>query len=348
MKMCLPATLLSGLVVVLGLAPGDQPPTCCTEEVLVAVAARCTGATPCRSCKSCKSCAHCQSGGTCGACAPAKEKSTPPPPKNPGARRSTPRDESSAGNQPKEKDGPRAESADEPPAQSAEAAAKAELERQERQADRERERQLREAAVRARAAQRAATLLRLGERLEEQRNFAGALDHYRRAVEVASDATTAKLARQRIESLTKSPTKEQLPNRIPAHRVVRVLDARSVVVWLDARPVTLQLVGVDVPVGIAVPNSPDHVHQRAATLVSQWLEKHDVFVTDDRRIQADPFGRRQVYLSLAPDGPCVNRELIRQGLAAVASDRDFEEREEYLRLEAAARQAKRGIWADRP
>lgn len=33
-----------------------------------ALAARCTGADPCKACSNCSSCAHCNAGGSCGVC----------------------------------------------------------------------------------------------------------------------------------------------------------------------------------------------------------------------------------------------------------------------------------------
>jgi micrococcal nuclease len=68
-----------------------------------------------------------------------------------------------------------------------------------------------------------------------------------------------------------------------------------------------------------------------------------VTLTFDRD-KKDHFGRMLAYVTLA-DGRMLNRELLREGLARVYRRFDFRLKDDFLRMEAAAQGAGRGLWA---
>jgi len=60
----------------------------------------------------------------------------------------------------------------------------------------------------------------------------------------------------------------------------------------------------------------------------------------------DRYGRLLAYVYL-PDGRLWNRVLLEEGLAAVFRKYDFDRKQEFLEVEAAARKAGRGMWRQR-
>lgn len=62
------------------------------------------------------------------------------------------------------------------------------------------------------------------------------------------------------------------------------------------------------------------------------------------QVEKDRFGRTLAYVTL-PDGRMLNRELLREGLACVYRRFDFRLKDDFLQLEAGARGAGRGLWA---
>ncbi len=67
-----------------------------------------------------------------------------------------------------------------------------------------------------------------------------------------------------------------------------------------------------------------------------------VTLTFDRE-RTDRHGRTLSYVFL-PDGRCLNRLLLEEGLAVVYRRFDFDLKEEFLAAETAARAAGRGLW----
>lgn len=61
--------------------------------------------------------------------------------------------------------------------------------------------------------------------------------------------------------------------------------------------------------------------------------------------QKDRHGRTLAYVYL-PDGRMLNRLLLEQGYAVVYRRFDFQHQDDFLRAEAAAREARLGIWED--
>jgi len=60
--------------------------------------------------------------------------------------------------------------------------------------------------------------------------------------------------------------------------------------------------------------------------------------------RVDRYGRTLAYVALADDGRLLNRELLKEGLACVYQRFDFRLKDDFIRAEATAKRAGRGLW----
>ena len=82
--------------------------------------------------------------------------------------------------------------------------------------------------------------------------------------------------------------------------------------------------------------------KRATDFLLRTAKGQVVTLTFDRD-QKDHYGRTLAYVTLA-DGRMLNRELLREGWACVYRRFDFRLKDDFLRVEATARSAGRGLW----
>jgi micrococcal nuclease len=83
--------------------------------------------------------------------------------------------------------------------------------------------------------------------------------------------------------------------------------------------------------------------KRATDFLIRTAKGQVVTLTFDQD-KKDRYGRTLAYVTLA-DGRMLNRELLREGLACVYQRFDFRLKDDFLRVEATARGAGRGLWA---
>ncbi len=136
---------------------------------------------------------------------------------------------------------------------------------------------------------------------------------------------------------------------VPAHSenavVVRVIDGDTLRVSISGELATVRLVGVDTPetvhpTKIVQPGGPE-----ASAFAQAALDRKTVRLEADTEGDlVDRYDRllRYVYL----DGKNFNARLIREGYAVAIRQFPYSRKAEFLRLEAQARQERRGIWAD--
>jgi micrococcal nuclease len=104
----------------------------------------------------------------------------------------------------------------------------------------------------------------------------------------------------------------------------------------------VSLLGVNAP-GRTSPHEVPHGYAAsAARLTSELLQGVEVRLESIRR---DRYGRLRAYVIL-PDGRMLNRVLIEGGHAYADTRDEHPLREEFVKHEADARSAKRGLWAD--
>ena len=130
-------------------------------------------------------------------------------------------------------------------------------------------------------------------------------------------------------------------------QVDRVIDGDTSRVRLDGARCTVRLAGVDTPEtthptrGVE-PHGPEAAASTTARLTgaTAWLDRDPA----DDDIDAD--GRLLRYVVLA-SGENFNATLISEGLATAIRAFPYSRQREFLQLEAQARSARRGRWADR-
>jgi endonuclease YncB( thermonuclease family) len=117
-------------------------------------------------------------------------------------------------------------------------------------------------------------------------------------------------------------------------RVVGVTDGDTLVVLRDRRPIPVRLTAIDAP------------EKRQA--FGQRAKQFTAGLAFDRRVTVRATGRdrngRVLAEVLLPDGRSLNRELVRAGYAWWF--RRYSRDPVMARLEAEARQGRRGLWAD--
>ena len=136
---------------------------------------------------------------------------------------------------------------------------------------------------------------------------------------------------------------------VPAHSesavVVRVIDGDTITVQIAGAIRTIRLIGVDTPETKHPTKAVQFFGREASAFTQAALDRKTVeLVTDPEGDQVDRYDRllRYVYL----DGKNFNARLIREGYATAIRTFPYSRKREFLALEAQARQARRGIWAD--
>jgi micrococcal nuclease len=129
--------------------------------------------------------------------------------------------------------------------------------------------------------------------------------------------------------------------------VAHVVDGDTVRVRLASRELTVRLIGVDTPElhdrhDRGAPPQP--FAREAAAFTRTALSGRTVRLEYEAAERYDRYGRTLAYVFLA-DGTCFNRELVRQGYARAYTRFPFQQQEQFVADERAARAAGRGLWA---
>ena len=117
----------------------------------------------------------------------------------------------------------------------------------------------------------------------------------------------------------------------------------------------VRLIGIDTPE--AESSSRDETYRRdgisprqlrrgakeATNFLLRAAKGKSVTLSFDRD-KVDRYGRTLAYVTL-DDGRMLNRELLKAGLALVYRRFEFALKDDFLRIEATAREAGRGLWA---
>ncbi|MCX7786992.1 MAG: thermonuclease family protein [Spirochaetes bacterium] len=124
--------------------------------------------------------------------------------------------------------------------------------------------------------------------------------------------------------------------------VTRVVDGDTIEVALEGKAYKVRLIGVDTPETVAPGRAVERFGKEASQFTRSKLEKKTVYLAFDWELN-DRYGRLLAYVYL-PDRTCFNAELIRLGYGHAYTKYPFQFLEEFRKLEAEARQAKRGLW----
>ncbi len=126
--------------------------------------------------------------------------------------------------------------------------------------------------------------------------------------------------------------------------VTRVIDGDTIEVTLEGKPYKVRLIGVDTPETVAPGRPVERFGREASQFTRLKLEKKTVYLAFDWELH-DRYGRLLAYVYL-PDRTCFNAELIRLGYGHAYTKYPFQFLEEFRKLEAEARQTKKGLWGN--
>ena len=126
-------------------------------------------------------------------------------------------------------------------------------------------------------------------------------------------------------------------------KCTRVVDGTTIILN-NGEPV--RLIGVNIPETRNNNKQVEHHRNEAFVFAKKMVEGKEVRLEYDQQ-QRDKHGRLLAYVHLM-DGTFLNAEIIKQGYGNVYTEFPFKYMEEFGKYEKEAREAKRGLWADRP
>ena len=131
-----------------------------------------------------------------------------------------------------------------------------------------------------------------------------------------------------------------------AGQVVRVVDGDTLEVELPDRKERVRLLGVDTPEMTDEREVVRGMAIAARALVDELVSGHEVTLERDPQADdRDRYGRALRYVRLA-DGTMLNAVIVERGFGHAMLGFPFSRRDEFVRLEAEAREAARGLWAE--
>ena len=134
---------------------------------------------------------------------------------------------------------------------------------------------------------------------------------------------------------------------LTAYPVSRIVDGDTVVLLMDGSPIKVRLIGVDTPETLHPSKPVQHYGKEASTFTRNLLRGELVYLKYGFE-RTDRYGRLLAYLYRAPDGLFVNAEIVRQGYGHAYIQFPFEHMDEFVALQARAREAGKGLWVASP
>lgn len=133
-------------------------------------------------------------------------------------------------------------------------------------------------------------------------------------------------------------------------QVLRVIDGDTILVAPNPFPQSasgdrIRLLGVDTPESVHPAKPVERFGLEAAAFTRRLCEGRRVRLQFEVGNTQDRYGRTVAYVFL-DDGRLVNAEIIRLGYGYAYTRFPFARMEEFRALEAEARTARRGLWAE--
>lgn len=126
-------------------------------------------------------------------------------------------------------------------------------------------------------------------------------------------------------------------------KCTRVVDGDTIILSTKER---VRLIGVDTP-ETKHPSKPvEYFGKEASSFTRSMVEGKNVRLEYDQQ-RRDKYGRLLAYAYLM-DGTFLNAEIIKQGYGNAFTRFPFKYMAEFRQYEKEAREAKRGLWADKP
>lgn len=127
-------------------------------------------------------------------------------------------------------------------------------------------------------------------------------------------------------------------------KVVRILDADTVLIRIQGTTKRYQLIGVDAPQYDPADRTPQHFAIESKRFIEQLLLFESVYIQFDPVSDRDPAKRLSVYIFRAPEMTLVNLELVRQGYAKHDPRFGSLYLDSFEYYHNFAKQLSRGIW----
>lgn len=148
-----------------------------------------------------------------------------------------------------------------------------------------------------------------------------------------------------LAALAAKPASPAIPAEVTC---VRVVDGDTIVIeGPDGKRASVRLIGVDTP-EVKHPRKPVEPHgpEASAYTKARLVGRKVRLVRDGTAGDFDRYGRTLAYVYVGDE--CVNETLIREGYGRAYRDYPMSpvERTRYAIVEAHAREAGRGLWAD--
>ncbi len=129
----------------------------------------------------------------------------------------------------------------------------------------------------------------------------------------------------------------------PSYRVLEVVDGDTLKLEGAEGRVRLRIVGIDTPETRHPESTEQYLGAEARERLRELIGGRPVTLAGAKK--KDRYGRRLARV-LNAAGEDVGARLLEEGLARVLRKYDFDEKGRYIALEAAARQAGRGLWRE--
>lgn len=131
------------------------------------------------------------------------------------------------------------------------------------------------------------------------------------------------------------------------YKIAKVVDGDTIDVELGGQTARVRLLGINAPESVDPRKAVECFGREASARLKDLLTGKDVALESDAtQGDKDKYGRllRYVYLG---DGTDVDKSMVADGFAyEYTYDKPYKYQSDYKTAEAAAREAKRGLWAD--
>ncbi|MCI0650792.1 MAG: thermonuclease family protein, partial [Planctomycetes bacterium] len=132
----------------------------------------------------------------------------------------------------------------------------------------------------------------------------------------------------------------------PAHAVLDVIDGDTVAILIAGERTKVRLKGIDTPETVHPTKPVQHFGPEASRFLHQLLDGESVYLLIEPGAPLhDKYDRTLGYLYRASDGLFINAEIVRLGYGRAYTRYPFQYIDQFVRLEAEAREAGRGMWA---
>lgn len=127
--------------------------------------------------------------------------------------------------------------------------------------------------------------------------------------------------------------------------VIKVVDGDTIAVTMNGKSETIRLIGIDTPETVDPRTTVQCFGKEATAKLKSIIGKRVAIERDEREGERDKYDRLLAYIHTA-DGLFINKYLIEQGFAyEYTYDDPYKYQKEFKAAQAAAKAAKRGLWA---